>query len=75
MSADRPPSPPEGRLRELLGLIQQAPPEPPVDVTRRVLATARWERGVRSTTHVLGGFGSTLAEGLAILLGVRRARR
>jgi hypothetical protein len=63
------------RLQQLLGQLQAHPPEPSLLLLDRVLGTARWEQGVRQTGHALGGFGATLMEGLAILLGVRKARR
>lgn len=69
------PSAPEHRLGEILRLIRDEPPKPPVELAKRVLDSARWERHLRSTTSHFGGFGATLIEGLAMLLGVRKARR
>jgi hypothetical protein len=73
MSDEPPNGEPERRLGQLLELIRQAPPEPAPDTAMRVLASARWERGVRSTGSALGRFGGSFAAGLAILVGIRRA--
>jgi hypothetical protein len=75
MSAEPPETGAEQRLRHLLELIRSAPPAPPADLPKRVVDTARWERGVRNTSQAIGGFGASIAEGLAILLGIRKPPR
>jgi hypothetical protein len=63
------------RLDELLGQIQLYPPAPPAHLVDTVVNAARWERGVRHTGQSLSGFGHSLLEGIAILLGIARPRR
>jgi hypothetical protein len=70
-----PPTGAERRLGELLGLLQTSPPAPPDLLTDRIVGAVRWERGVRHSGQALGGFGASLLEGLAVLLGLRRAPR
>jgi hypothetical protein len=63
------------RLDQLLVQIQQHPPMPPPQLVATVVNAARWERGVRHTGQSLGGFGHSLLEGIAVLLGIARPRR
>jgi hypothetical protein len=76
--SDRPEDPPgtpaEQRLEQLLGQIQTHPPVPSEHLVGRVVDAARWERGVRHAGQSVGGFGAGLLEGLAIILGIRKAR-
>lgn len=69
------PSAADMRLDQLLGQIQQHPPAPPAHLVASVVGAARWERGVRQTGQSLTGFGHTLLEGIAVLLGIARPRR
>jgi hypothetical protein len=65
----------ERRLEELLALLQASPPAPPELLGERIVGAVRWERGVRHTGLALGGFGASLLEGLAVLLGLRKTQR
>jgi hypothetical protein len=71
---DAPATPAEQRLTHLLGQIQSHPPAPSELLVGRVVDAVRWERGVRHAGQSIGGFGASLLEGLAILLGVTKAR-
>jgi hypothetical protein len=71
---DKPPTDAERRLEELLGLLREHPPASPPQITDRVVRTARFERGIRSTTRTAASFGNALLESLAVLLGLRRSR-
>ena len=71
---DGPPRPPFTRLDELLGLLRTHAPAPPLQLTREVVQTARFERGVRVAARTAAGFGEIVIEGLAVLLGLRRRR-
>jgi hypothetical protein len=67
-------TPAEQRLEQLLAQIQSHPPVPTEHVVERAVHAARWERGIRHAGQSIGGFGAGLLEGLAILLGVSKAR-
>lgn len=71
---DARPTAAERRLEELLGLLRERPPASPPQITDQVVRSARFERGVRSTTRTAASFGSALLESLAVLLGLRRSR-
>ncbi len=65
----------ERRVVGLLGELAQAPaPEAP-PVTDAVLATARWQSAVRDAALLVGELAAGAADGLTVLLGLRRGER
>jgi hypothetical protein len=78
MSSEQPPDEPVGaaqaRLDELLSLLRLDAPGPPRQLTSQIVQAAGFERGVRTAAVTAASFGAVLAEGLAVLLGLRRPR-
>jgi hypothetical protein len=78
MSDDLQPEGPAGRsltrLAELLGLLRASPPTPPPGLGDQIVRSARYERGIRASARTAADLGTAVLDGLAVLLGLRRAR-
>ena len=58
----------ERRLAEHLELLRAHRPQPGVDLTRRVVRTARWQRAARAPLRVVGMIAGSLLDGILRLV-------
>ena len=65
----------ERRLQSLLGLLQSERQEPDPGGVRSVMQSVRWQRSVREVLDAIGGIASTVVEGVAAAVGIRRDER
>ena len=75
MSGDPDDTPADLRMRELLEELGHDEPATGRALTERVVHTARWQVKVRRAVSGVGTVVGGLAQGAAVLLGLRRRRR
>ncbi len=74
MSGDPDDTPTDHRMRELLGELEHDDSSTGSGLTERVVQTARWQMTVRRAVSGVGTIVGGLAQGAAVLLGLRRRR-